>query len=134
MQQIVYPKKVKIGGNKKVVLVPQDRCIVSTGIVSTGNVIFKKQVIRKDVLINMLYGMDKTGNDLFQQIMTDDNSVIVIDEKRQGFLYETIWEILISLKCIEGIDYTELCDGQLQSLSRIIKIDTILKKKNNKRE
>jgi hypothetical protein len=123
MQQIAYPKKVKIGGNKKVVLVPQDIGNV------TGNVIFKKQVIRKDVLINMLYGMDKTGYDLFQQIMTDDNSVIVIDKIRQGFLYETIWELLISLKCIEGIDYTELCDGQLQSLSIITKIDTILRKK-----
>ena len=58
MQQIAYPKKVKIGGNNKVVLVPQDIGNV------TGNIIFKKQVIRKDMLINMLYGMDKTGNDL----------------------------------------------------------------------
>ena len=122
MQQIAYPKKVKIGGNKKVVLVPDIGNV-------TGNVIFNKQVIRKDVLVNMLNGMDKTGNDLFQQIMTDDNSVIVIDKIRQGFLYETIWELLISLNCIEGIDYTELCDGQLQSLSIITKINTLLRKK-----
>ena len=90
---------------------------------------FVNQLTRKDVLYNLLNGINKSGIELFQCIMTDNNPSITIDEKRQGFLYETIWELLIALKCIKKIDYTELCDGQLQSLSKITKLNTILRKK-----
>ena len=90
---------------------------------------FVKQVTRKDVLNNLLNGINKSGIELFQCIITDNDPSITIDEKRQGFLYETMWELLIALKCIKRLDYTELCDGQLQSLSKITKMNTILRKK-----
>ena len=113
MQSIAITKKVKIGGNK-IKAVPllqlQDECKS-----------FVKQVTREDVLINMLNGYS------FKQIM-NDNDLTIVKKTRQGFLYETIWEILIALRCIEKLDYNEIYEGVIENLTIVKKYNKIIKK------
>ena len=86
-----------------------------------------KQIYRKDVLANMLVNNKLTGNELFEKIMNENNEIC--DERRQGWLYETIWIILIMLKCIPNVNYTEIKDGQLQNLRSIKNVNALLKVK-----
>ena len=44
-------------------------------------------------------------------------------------LYETLCQILIILRCITNINYTEIYDGQLQGLNQIKNVDDLLKVK-----
>lgn len=89
--------------------------------------IFINQVFRKDILVNMLANRKLTGKELFDMIMKENKELF--DERRQGWIFETLCQILIILKCIENINYTEIYDGQLQNLKQIKNINSLLKVK-----
>jgi hypothetical protein len=84
------------------------------------------QIYRKDVLINMLSNVNKSGEEIFDLLLNENKKV---DETRQGWIFETICQILITLKCIYGVNYTELYEGQLQNLKHITDINSILQVK-----
>ena len=89
--------------------------------------VFINQVFRKDILVNMLANTKLTGKELFDVIMKENKELY--DERRQGWIFETLCQILIILKCIENINYTEIYDGQLQNLKQIKNITSLLKVK-----
>lgn len=91
------------------------------------NIPFINQVYRKDILTNMLGNKNLKGKDLFNIIMKENTEFN--DERRKGWIYESIWQILISLKCVENIHYTEIYDGQLQNLKQMKNINSLLKVK-----
>jgi len=90
---------------------------------------FKKQIIRTDILSNMLSHKQLSGEKLFELLMTDGNSSITRDETRQGWIFESIVQIVILLKCMTGLHYTEICDGQLQNLKSVTNADQLLRVK-----
>ena len=79
---------------------------------------FIKQIIRKDILNNILNNITLSGRELFNILITDNYSDPLPDERRTGFIFETICIILEICKCI-NIDYNEVLDGQLQSLKNL---------------
>lgn len=91
--------------------------------------IFVNQIFRKDVLVNMLNlaNTKLTGEQIFYMIMKENKEIN--DERRQGWIYETICQILTYLKCIENINYTEICEGQLQNLKQMKNVNSLLKVK-----
>lgn len=89
--------------------------------------VFINQVFRKDILANMLANTKLTGKELFDVIMKENKELY--DERRQGWIFETLCQILIILKCIENINYTEIYHGQLQNLKQIKNITSLLKVK-----
>lgn len=94
------------------------------------NPYFTDQIYRKDILINMLINVQATSitsKNLFHMIMSDNKESY--DERRGGWIFETLGQILIILKCIENINYTEIYDGQLQNLKQIKNINSLLKLK-----
>ena len=86
-----------------------------------------EQIQRKDVLSNMLKNTHLTGKELFDLIIKEIKELC--DKTRMGWLFETICQILIILKCVEHIDYTELYEGQLQVLKKINNINSVLNTK-----
>ena len=91
---------------------------------------FVSQLRRKDVLANMLLNIMLSGSIMFTLLMSDNNSGP--NESRQGFLFETICEILVILKCIPGIDYSNILSGKVDvfaSLKQVTNIKTILTNK-----
>ena len=88
---------------------------------------FIEQKFRKDILINLLRKIKLGGEALFNMIMKENKEIY--DERREGWIYETLWIILIILKCIQNINYTEIYDGQLQNLKQIKNINSFLKTK-----
>lgn len=115
---IKKPKKVKSKLlTKKVELIIEDE----------EKSVFINQVFRKDILANMLANTKLTGKELFDVIMKENKELY--DERRQGWIFETLCQILIILKCIENINYTEIYDGQLQNLKQIKNITSLLKVK-----
>ena len=91
--------------------------------------VFINQVFRKDILANMLANTKLTGKELFDVIMKENKELY--DEGRQGWIFETLCTILIILKCIENINYTEIYDKQLQNLKQVKNINSLLKVKVN---
>jgi site-specific DNA-methyltransferase (adenine-specific) len=89
--------------------------------------VFINQVYRKDILMNMMANTNLTGKELFDMIMKENKELH--DERRQGWIFETLCQVLIVLKCIENINYTEIYDGQLQNLKQIKNISGLLKVK-----
>lgn len=88
---------------------------------------FINQIFRKDILANMLVNTKLTGKELFDVIIKEYKELY--DERRQGLIFETLCQILIILKCIENINYTEIYDGQLQNLKKNKNINSLLKVK-----
>lgn len=88
---------------------------------------FINQTYRKDVLENMLANTNLTGKELFNFIMKENKEFC--DKRRQGWIFETLCQILIILKCIENINYTGIYDGQLQNLKEIKNVTNLLKVK-----
>jgi len=86
---------------------------------------FVKQELRSNVLENMLDNKHLLSKELFQGIMFDNN-MDLHDETRQGWIFETICQILIITKCIVGLNFIEILDGQLQSLETIKNVKTLL--------
>jgi len=89
--------------------------------------VFINQVFRKDILVNMLANTNLTGKELFVVIIKENKELC--DERRQGWIFESLCQILIILKCIENINYTEIFDGQLQNLKQMKNINSLLKVK-----
>jgi hypothetical protein len=89
-----------------------------------------EQYYRRDVLENMLNNTHLTGKELFDIIMSDNNTSPT--DSRRGDLYETLCEILIILKCIENINYTNIMDGDVSSLKEVKNIKTLLSYKIHK--
>ena len=86
---------------------------------------FVKQVYRKDILTNMLKNIDLTGKEILKKILTDNNTST--NESRQGWIYETCWQIVIILKCVNGINYNQILDGKLDNLKLLKNINYLLK-------
>ena len=91
------------------------------------NGVFINQVFRKDILANMLSNKNLTGKELFVMIIKENKDFY--DDRRQGWIFESLCQILIILRCIENINYTEIYDGQLQNLKQITNINSLLKAK-----
>ena len=88
---------------------------------------FTKQTFRKDILENMLRNTYLTGKELFNFILQDNKESM--DERRRGWIFETLCQILIIIKCVQNINYTELYDGQLQNLKQVKNIQAFMKLK-----
>lgn len=85
---------------------------------------FVKQDFRSNVLENMFSNKHLSSKELFQGIMFDNMDLH--DDTRQGWIFETICQILIITKCIVGLNFIEILDGQLQSLETIKNVKTLL--------
>jgi hypothetical protein len=96
-------------------------------IVNEVKFVFNKQFIRSDILNNMLSNSHLKGKDLFDMILKENKEML--DERRQGFIFEGLCQILIILKCIPNLNFTEIYSGQLQNLKRITNINYLLKNK-----
>ena len=69
--------------------------------------------------------VDTPAKTIIQQLYGDSNP------SKRGFIFESICEILVFSKCIQGINYTEIQGGQLQKLHKITNVKDILKNKIN---
>ena len=72
---------------------------------------------RLDVLATLLLHIDYSGKKLFPLILTD-NGISSADYTRQGWIFETLCQIMVLCKCVRGLDYMEIYDGHLQNLNR----------------
>jgi site-specific DNA-methyltransferase (adenine-specific) len=86
---------------------------------------FNVQKYRKDILSNMLANLKLSGKEMFDLIMMENTEVV--DERRQGWIYESLCQILIVLKCVQGLNYSEILEGQLQNLTQVKNINVLLK-------
>ena len=86
---------------------------------------FNVQKYRKDILSNMLANLKLSGKEMFNLIMMENTEVV--DERRQGWIYETLCQILIAVKCVQGLNYSEILEGQLQNLIPVKNINVLLK-------
>lgn len=93
---------------------------------------FVFQVTRRDVLKNM-YNLATSseqnmvlnkGTAIYERIMSDNGNNP--NASRQGFLFETICQMLIVLKCLVSLDYTKIMDGQPTALRTMDTIQQIL--------
>lgn len=86
-----------------------------------------KLVYRKDVLKFILDNIHLPNDVLFNMIIKgkDNNNNL----SAQGFSYETIIEILLVTKCIDGLNYTSIYEGQLNNLKIIKNIKKLLDRK-----
>lgn len=82
---------------------------------------------RKDVFENMrrfLYVQN--GEEVFDTIMTLNQKGA--DPSTQGYLFESLFEILILAKCIQGVSYTKMFQGKFSSLIPITHAKQVLEK------
>jgi len=91
------------------------------------DVSFVPQIKRKDVLTNMLLNIKLIGALLFEILITDNK--LGPSDSRQGDLFETICEILVILKCIPEINYSNILCGDCSSLKPVTNIKSILSNK-----
>jgi hypothetical protein len=87
---------------------------------------FKKQTIREDIVVNILKNISLNNIKLYTKLISDNHSTD--DDRRIGFLFETVSILLLISKCIK-INYTNILTGQLQSLKKLTNINDILKQK-----
>ena len=95
---------------------------------------FIPQVYRKDVLANMLSHTELGGEKLFQKLITDNNvdgCHADRDRTRQGWIFESICQISMTMKLIENLDYTQIYRGQPDNLTPISSFKTIMDVKVN---
>ena len=92
---------------------------------------FCEQKTCKDVLQNMLNNTHLLGQELYDIIMSENNYSpnSSPNPSRQGHIFENVVKILISLKCIENINYTEIYEGQLKKIKKLTNINSLLKVK-----
>ena len=81
---------------------------------------------RKDILIFILLNIKLQCNDLYDLIMSDNISSNITDDIRKGWLFESICQILIVLKCIDGLNYTEIYKGKIENCTKINNISSLL--------
>jgi hypothetical protein len=91
---------------------------------------FIPQIFRKDILANMLANTQLFGRGLFELLMNEKLNVFVSSKTtpRQGYIFETICQILIILKCVENINYKEIYEGHVENLNKINNVKLILNK------
>ena len=94
-----YRKKIKLVLKSNVIIIHKN----------VSDTEFVEQVFRKDILRNMLANTKLTGKELFDLIIKENKESC--SESRQGLIFETLCQILIILKCVENINYTEICYG-----------------------
>ena len=85
---------------------------------------FNIQKYRKDILSNMLANLKLSGKEMYDLIMMENKEVI--DERRQGWLFESLCQILILLKCVQNLNYSEILEGQLQNLIQVKNVNSLL--------
>lgn len=90
----------------------------------TSNNSSKRINTKKDLLRRMLDNKHLPG-EMFLDFLLDEGKNT--SASRKGFLYETIFQILILLKCVSGIPYNELFDGQPSSLRKVENIMNFMK-------
>ena len=95
--------------------------------ISNNGIEYEKPLFRKDILHNILSNINLKGVELYELIMREGSDKT--SERRQGWIYESLFQILVVLKCIEGISYTYICDGQLQNLIGMKNIIPLMKTK-----
>ena len=88
---------------------------------------FTHQVIRKDILTNILLNKNLLGKEIFALIMSDNNSSPT--PSRMGGLYEALVEIMVLMKCVNGINYTKIMEGDLSAPINISNCKMVLNKK-----
>jgi hypothetical protein len=86
--------------------------------------LFQTQKTRKHVVQNMIQFSNLQGSELFRTIISDNGETP--SESRQGFLYETVFQILAVTSCIIGMNCVTAYNGQLQNLKPIANISDIL--------
>jgi len=84
---------------------------------------------REDVLKLILSNMDLTALNNYNLIMNNTSC----DSKR-GYLFESICELLIITKCMEGINYNEIKSGEYPSINSIKNIREVLRKNISSKE
>lgn len=95
---------------------------------STTKNVFIIQKYRRNVLQNMITYKHLTANALFELIMNDgkrNSHKTETDSIRQGYLFEVLTIILITMKCF-NLDYTEICNGQLQNFVPVKNVNILL--------
>ena len=85
----------------------------------------ERSKFRKSVLDTMLTNKHLLGKELFEYIMFDGDT----DERKQGWIFESLCQILIILKCIVGLNYTEICYGTMENLKKLKTVNNLLKTK-----
>lgn len=81
--------------------------------------------LRKSILDTMLTSQHLTGKELYDSIMFDGDT----DERKQGWIFETLCQILIILKCVVGLNYTEICYDTMENLKKLKTVNNLLKTK-----
>ena len=66
---------------------------------------FKKQIIKEDIIFNILNNISINNVELYTKLISDNHSTD--NDSRIGFLFETISILLLISKCI-NIDYTNI--------------------------
>ena len=79
---------------------------------------------KKELLKKMLDNKHLPGETFLNTLLNEEVNTTA---SRKGFLYETVFQILILLKCVTEISYTELYDGQPSALKRVDNIMTFMK-------
>ena len=137
MMVVTKPKKIKSNKPKPLPV----EFIIEDEDDTYKNFVFNNQVFRKDILTNMLnylYFINKDtrgkelGNELtmgkiLYDIIMKENKELC-EERRHGWIFETLIIILLVLKCI-NINFTEICEGQLQNLKQLTNFNSLLKVK-----
>lgn len=85
---------------------------------------FNNQKYRKDILSNMLANINLTGKEMYDLIMMENKELI--DERRQGWIFESLCQILIIMRCVQNINYSEILEGQLQNLIQVKNVNSLL--------
>ena len=86
--------------------------------------VFTAQNHRRDILTNMLTFSKLTGQQLFTKLITDNKTHD--DKRRQGWVFETICQIVVIMKLVAGLEYSQYCIGQLDSIRPIDNVKKIL--------
>jgi hypothetical protein len=83
----------------------EQKVIKKNKLIIEDEIDFNNQVFRKNILENILIlaNKNKTGKEIFDIIMKDNKEVH--DDRREGWIFESLCQILIILKCIENLHY-----------------------------
>ena len=80
-------------------------------------------VSRHDVANNILMNINLSENENYEKIMNSTSS-----DSEKGFRFETLCELLIITKCIDGVNYDEIKSGEYPSVTSVTNIKEVLKK------
>ena len=73
----------------------------------------------------MLANLKLSGKEMYDLIMMENTEVV--DERRQGWIFESLCQILIALKCVQSLNYSEILEGHLQNLTQVKNINVLFK-------